>query len=282
MPAGGGDRLDRPRQGAGEGPAVQRGRFLDDRHQRNVEGKQTRIVARYSGSAPAYRAWCDEVAAAAVPGARSGLSRWHRRAALPHPGGGAARMALPPAPALPLRRHHRHARPPGGAARAHPRRVRPRGLGRRGGDAGRQVVRQGPALDRRPERAPAAPRAGDRGGGLAGGGCQHRLRALRGRLCRPRRRLRARGAEPAGRRLRPRAAGPRRAGRAAEAARRMLLRRHGGEHRRHGAARGGAGPRRLRFRRDAGGAGAAAAHARAAHGRAGGPDHRRRPGGARG
>ena len=29
----------------------------------NVEGKQTRIVARYSGSAPAYRAWCDEVAA---------------------------------------------------------------------------------------------------------------------------------------------------------------------------------------------------------------------------
>ena len=28
----------------------------------NVEGKQTRIVARYSGSAPAYRAWCDEVA----------------------------------------------------------------------------------------------------------------------------------------------------------------------------------------------------------------------------
>jgi cation diffusion facilitator CzcD-associated flavoprotein CzcO len=29
----------------------------------NVEGKQTRILARYSGSAPAYRAWCDEVAA---------------------------------------------------------------------------------------------------------------------------------------------------------------------------------------------------------------------------
>ena len=29
----------------------------------NIEGKQTRIVARYSGSAPAYRAWCDEVAA---------------------------------------------------------------------------------------------------------------------------------------------------------------------------------------------------------------------------
>jgi cation diffusion facilitator CzcD-associated flavoprotein CzcO len=32
---------------------------------RNVEGKQTRIIARYSGSAPAYRARCDEVAAAA-------------------------------------------------------------------------------------------------------------------------------------------------------------------------------------------------------------------------
>ena len=29
----------------------------------NVEGKQSRIIARYSGSAPAYRAWCDEVAA---------------------------------------------------------------------------------------------------------------------------------------------------------------------------------------------------------------------------
>ena len=29
----------------------------------NVDGKQTRIIARYSGSAPAYRAWCDEVAA---------------------------------------------------------------------------------------------------------------------------------------------------------------------------------------------------------------------------
>jgi cation diffusion facilitator CzcD-associated flavoprotein CzcO len=30
---------------------------------RNVEGKQTRIIARYSGSAPAYRARCDEAAA---------------------------------------------------------------------------------------------------------------------------------------------------------------------------------------------------------------------------
>jgi cation diffusion facilitator CzcD-associated flavoprotein CzcO len=30
---------------------------------RNVEGKETRIVARYSGSAPAYRARCDDVAA---------------------------------------------------------------------------------------------------------------------------------------------------------------------------------------------------------------------------
>jgi cation diffusion facilitator CzcD-associated flavoprotein CzcO len=29
----------------------------------NVEGKQTRILARYSGSAPAYRKWCDAVAA---------------------------------------------------------------------------------------------------------------------------------------------------------------------------------------------------------------------------
>ncbi|UPY38039.1 NAD(P)/FAD-dependent oxidoreductase [Sediminicoccus sp. KRV36] len=30
---------------------------------KNVEGRQTRVVARYSGSAPAYRARCDEVAA---------------------------------------------------------------------------------------------------------------------------------------------------------------------------------------------------------------------------
>ena len=29
----------------------------------NVEGRQTRIIARYSGSAPAYRAWCDDIAA---------------------------------------------------------------------------------------------------------------------------------------------------------------------------------------------------------------------------
>jgi hypothetical protein len=29
----------------------------------NVEGKQVRIVARYSGTAPEYRAWCDRVAA---------------------------------------------------------------------------------------------------------------------------------------------------------------------------------------------------------------------------
>jgi hypothetical protein len=29
----------------------------------NVVGKQTRIIARYSGSAPAYRTRCDEVAA---------------------------------------------------------------------------------------------------------------------------------------------------------------------------------------------------------------------------
>jgi cation diffusion facilitator CzcD-associated flavoprotein CzcO len=29
----------------------------------NVEGKQVRTIARYSGSAPAYRSWCDAVAA---------------------------------------------------------------------------------------------------------------------------------------------------------------------------------------------------------------------------
>ena len=29
----------------------------------NVEGKQTRIIARYSGTAPAYRTKCDAIAA---------------------------------------------------------------------------------------------------------------------------------------------------------------------------------------------------------------------------
>ena len=29
----------------------------------NVDGKQTRTLVRYSGTAPEYRAWCDEVAA---------------------------------------------------------------------------------------------------------------------------------------------------------------------------------------------------------------------------
>ena len=40
---------------------------------RNVEGKQTRIIARYSGSAPAYRARCDEVAANRLSRARAGV-----------------------------------------------------------------------------------------------------------------------------------------------------------------------------------------------------------------
>jgi hypothetical protein len=34
---------------------------------RNVEGKQTRIVARYSGSAPAYRERCEQAAANGYP-----------------------------------------------------------------------------------------------------------------------------------------------------------------------------------------------------------------------
>ena len=42
----------------------------------NVEGKQTRIVARYSGSAPAYRARCDEVAAKGYAGVEAGGFRW--------------------------------------------------------------------------------------------------------------------------------------------------------------------------------------------------------------
>jgi hypothetical protein len=29
----------------------------------NVEGKHVRIIARYSGTAPEYREWCDRVAA---------------------------------------------------------------------------------------------------------------------------------------------------------------------------------------------------------------------------
>jgi hypothetical protein len=34
----------------------------------NVEGKQVRIVNRYAGSAPAYRARCDDVAAKGYEG----------------------------------------------------------------------------------------------------------------------------------------------------------------------------------------------------------------------
>ena len=30
---------------------------------RNVDGKDTRVIARYSGSAPAYRERCDQVSA---------------------------------------------------------------------------------------------------------------------------------------------------------------------------------------------------------------------------
>ncbi|WP_229681514.1 flavin-containing monooxygenase [Neoroseomonas lacus] len=33
----------------------------------NVEGKQTRVIARYSGSAPDYRAWCERIAADGYP-----------------------------------------------------------------------------------------------------------------------------------------------------------------------------------------------------------------------
>jgi len=53
--------LDRSRQGRWAWGCSPRGQFLDDRINSNVEGKQTRIIARYSGSAPAYRARCDEV-----------------------------------------------------------------------------------------------------------------------------------------------------------------------------------------------------------------------------
>jgi len=34
----------------------------------NVEGKQVRIIARYSGSAPVFREWCDTEAANGYPG----------------------------------------------------------------------------------------------------------------------------------------------------------------------------------------------------------------------
>ena len=39
---------------------------------RNVDGKTRRIVARYTGSAPAYRARCDEVAASGYDELRLG------------------------------------------------------------------------------------------------------------------------------------------------------------------------------------------------------------------
>ena len=102
----------------------------------------------------------------------------------------APRMALHAAPALPLRRHHRDAWPPGGGPRAHPAGGRARGLGHRGGNARRQVVRQGPGADRRAEPAPAAPRAGDRRGGALAAGAEHRLRPFRRRYAGARRGLR--------------------------------------------------------------------------------------------
>jgi hypothetical protein len=34
----------------------------------NVDGKQTRTLVRYAGTAPNYRAWCDRVAAEGYPG----------------------------------------------------------------------------------------------------------------------------------------------------------------------------------------------------------------------
>ena len=65
-PGGHGSRrgiLDRSRQVAGRRAAVQRGQLLDDRHQPQRRGQADPHHRRYSGSAPAYRARCDEVAA---------------------------------------------------------------------------------------------------------------------------------------------------------------------------------------------------------------------------
>ncbi len=66
-------RLDaRPRRGRGVdedgargvgGPAVQRGEFMVHRREHQRRGQADPRIARYSGSAPAYRARCDEVAA---------------------------------------------------------------------------------------------------------------------------------------------------------------------------------------------------------------------------
>ena len=44
----------------------------------NVEGKQTRIIARYSGSAPAYRARCATEWQRKLSGTRPGLIRQRR------------------------------------------------------------------------------------------------------------------------------------------------------------------------------------------------------------
>src|SRR3546814_17970174 len=47
----------------------------------NVEGKQTRITARYSGTAPEYRAWCDDVARNGYRGIELEIGRaaWRER-----------------------------------------------------------------------------------------------------------------------------------------------------------------------------------------------------------
>ena len=183
------------------------------------------------------------------------------------------------APAVSLRRHHRHRRAPGVPARPPAPRRRPRGLRLRRRDARREVVRQEPGAQRRAEPGPAAPRDRARGRRLPGRAAVDAVRPLRRQLPLPDpRRPRARPAA-AGRELRQRAGRPRRARRGLPPARRRA------SGRRCAANLAGMVPHPVIAdlgdfdftvvpRRP----GAGAEHRGAPHGRPRRPDHGRRPG----
>jgi hypothetical protein len=67
-------RLDRPRHGLGEGLLFNEVDSWMTGINRNVEGKQTRKIMRYSGGHPAYREHCDAVAADVGDTAMAGAS----------------------------------------------------------------------------------------------------------------------------------------------------------------------------------------------------------------
>jgi len=91
------------------------------------------------------------------PRGRAASSPWtrsrHDRAPFPPGRDAALRMALPPAPALPLRRRHRHPGPAGGGPRAHPAGRRRRAVGMAAETLARQI-----GFDKDPRWSDAAER----------------------------------------------------------------------------------------------------------------------------